>query len=58
LFLFLFGRPQPNCSVVPGPETNFLFPRGVSYWVAPLGKLFFFSGSSRIQLQSGVKTGN
>jgi hypothetical protein len=34
LLLFSCGRPQPNFSVVPGPETNDLFPSGFSYLVA------------------------
>jgi hypothetical protein len=40
LFLFSHGRPQHNCSVVPGPWTNFLFPRGVSHGWQLLDQLF------------------
>jgi hypothetical protein len=37
------ARPRPNGSVVPGPKTNFLFPRGVGLVAAP--RQFFLQGS-------------
>jgi hypothetical protein len=56
LFSFSCGIPQPNCSEVPGPETNSLFPRGVSYMGGSRWANCFLQGADCIQLKSGVGT--
>jgi hypothetical protein len=48
------GRPQLNWSVVPGPETISLVPRGVSYLGGSRWTNRFLRGADRIHLISGV----
>jgi hypothetical protein len=54
LFLFECDRPQPNSSLVPGPETNFLFPSGVSKVVASRREISTLPWAGRIRLKSCV----
>jgi hypothetical protein len=54
LFLFKFGRPPPNWSVVLGPETNFLFPPGVSSVGGSRMTNCFLKRGDRLQLKSGA----